>query len=745
MEGLTACCIGVRLPLRIHPHSSQTCFFSRRRPCRRLLVFASREGPEFDKWEQMELKFGRLLGEDPKLTLAKIMARKDNPHVSYLDVEKSFRKNKGKMDDITDMPADLLVGEDLTSPGSRKTQNLPKNSKLNLSRPVMNKVMKPSMLEKVTSFAEIQEKQSPGNVDKKTSTSNVTLRKPSVFHDDDIEAVSSKLKIKPNLYFKLRRNPTQYSGEFTLLKKPEVVQLPSKPFEESVTYDNSVDMSFLNSEVMDTEDSFDDVETKVVMQQNSNDKSANYDIKAVRVDESGSSNFRQKSSELDGGLLIGLQPPMQEGVPQIDDQLCSTSLHGDSNSHKIDVSVNASLLEKPNRQEYSDREGLHTAGLETARSNDKNYSCSADVVKFQSADEEGSQDHDWKRMEKMLKLGERAEVELISCSSRGFVASVGSLIGFLPYRNLGTKWKFLAFESWLRKKGLDPSLYKQNLSIMGNYVGQSENPALDSCQILEKEIVSLPDMKFEGLLKTYEQEKMKYLSSFVGQRLRVSVIHADRSLSRLIFSGRPKENEELVKKKRMLMARLNVGDIVKCCVKKITYFGIFVEVEGVPALIHQSEISWDFILDPSAFVTIGQVLDAKVHQLDFVFQRITLSLKDVTPDPLIKSLEFVVDGGTRTYSSENRESAQPDFEWPEVDLLIKKLQGVDGVNDVTKGRFFLSPGLAPTFQVYMASMFDNQFKLLARYENKVQEIMVQASLNKEQLKDAILTCTDGVQ
>lgn len=35
-------------------------------------VFAEKEEQTLDKWDQMELKFGRLLGEDPKLTLAKV-------------------------------------------------------------------------------------------------------------------------------------------------------------------------------------------------------------------------------------------------------------------------------------------------------------------------------------------------------------------------------------------------------------------------------------------------------------------------------------------------------------------------------------------------------------------------------------------------------------------------------------------------------------------------------------------------
>lgn len=34
--------------------------------------FAAKQDPNFDKWDLMELKFGKLLGEDPKLTLAKV-------------------------------------------------------------------------------------------------------------------------------------------------------------------------------------------------------------------------------------------------------------------------------------------------------------------------------------------------------------------------------------------------------------------------------------------------------------------------------------------------------------------------------------------------------------------------------------------------------------------------------------------------------------------------------------------------
>ena len=97
--------------------------------------------------------------------------------------------------------------------------------------------------------------------------------------------------------------------------------------------------------------------------------------------------------------------------------------------------------------------------------------------------------------------------------------SFGSLVGFLPYRNLAAKWKFLAFESWLRQKGVDPSMYRQNLGIIGSYdvANKTLNLSLDQEVDLKTGGEISADMKLEDLLRVYDQEKIKFLSSFVGQ------------------------------------------------------------------------------------------------------------------------------------------------------------------------------------------------------------------------------------
>ncbi|GJR29415.1 hypothetical protein Tco_1105647 [Tanacetum coccineum] len=70
----------------------------------------------------------------------------------------------------------------------------------------------------------------------------------------------------------------------------------------------------------------------------------------------------------------------------------------------------------------------------------------------------------------------------------------------------------------------------------------------------------------------------------ISQKVKVNVVLADRESNKLIFSRKPKEKDDAVARKKNIMAKLSVGDVVNCCIKKINYYGIFVETqyEGFP-------------------------------------------------------------------------------------------------------------------------------------------------------------------
>lgn len=190
------------------------------------------------------------------------------------------------------------------------------------------------------------------------------------------------------------------------------------------------------------------------------------------------------------------------------------------------------------------------------------------------------------------------------------------------------------------------------------------------------------------------------------------------------------------------MASLNVGDVVKCTVKKVTSFGAFVELRGIPALIHISELSWNRVTEPSTILNDGVEVEVKVCRLDRYLQRINLSLKQMQPDPLLETLESLVSSDfEETPTSGEVPNGTETTGMPELIEVIRRLEELKGIESVLLGRRIQGTALAPTFQVYLSGQLDDGFKLLARSGNQVQEVLVQTALDRESMKDAIRQCT----
>ena len=78
-----------------------------------------------------------------------------------------------------------------------------------------------------------------------------------------------------------------------------------------------------------------------------------------------------------------------------------------------------------------------------------------------------------------------------------------------------------------------------------------------------------------------------------------------------------------------------IGNVVKGKVVSLTNYGCFIELEpGVEGLIHVSEISWTkHIKNPSEVYNMGDEVDAKVLSIDTEDKKISLGVKQLTPDP----------------------------------------------------------------------------------------------------------------
>ncbi|KUO60756.1 30S ribosomal protein S1 [bacterium BRH_c32] len=81
--------------------------------------------------------------------------------------------------------------------------------------------------------------------------------------------------------------------------------------------------------------------------------------------------------------------------------------------------------------------------------------------------------------------------------------------------------------------------------------------------------------------------------------------------------------------------KYKIGDKVAGRVVSLTDYGAFIEIEkGIEGLIHISEMSWtQHISHPSQFVSMGQIVDAVILSLDSDEKKISLGMKQLTPDP----------------------------------------------------------------------------------------------------------------
>ena len=78
-----------------------------------------------------------------------------------------------------------------------------------------------------------------------------------------------------------------------------------------------------------------------------------------------------------------------------------------------------------------------------------------------------------------------------------------------------------------------------------------------------------------------------------------------------------------------------IGVTVEGTVVSLTNYGAFIEIEpGVEGLIHVSEISWTrHIKNPSEEYSMGEKIEAKVISIDSEERKISLGVKQLTPDP----------------------------------------------------------------------------------------------------------------
>ncbi len=142
----------------------------------------------------------------------------------------------------------------------------------------------------------------------------------------------------------------------------------------------------------------------------------------------------------------------------------------------------------------------------------------------------------------------------------------------------------------------------------------------------------------------------------VGRKIKAQVVKVDEAENSIIVSRRKLFNEERKKKKEIIDQLMAEDVIVEGVIKKITSYGMFVDVGGVDGLVHYNEISYKGPVNPSKLYKEGDVVTVKAISYDKDKRHLSLSIKAVLPDPWAEVESELDEGDTITVTVSNIEA-----------------------------------------------------------------------------------------
>ncbi len=126
------------------------------------------------------------------------------------------------------------------------------------------------------------------------------------------------------------------------------------------------------------------------------------------------------------------------------------------------------------------------------------------------------------------------------------------------------------------------------------------------------------------------------LEELVKKNVRFKIIEVNEQKGKAVGSVRAVLSAEKDAARAKFWETVQVGDVFKGEVKSLTSYGAFVDLGGIDGMVHISELSWNRIKHPSEVVSVGDVLEVYVKDLDKEAGRISLGYKKDEDNPWVK-------------------------------------------------------------------------------------------------------------
>ncbi len=130
---------------------------------------------------------------------------------------------------------------------------------------------------------------------------------------------------------------------------------------------------------------------------------------------------------------------------------------------------------------------------------------------------------------------------------------------------------------------------------------------------------------------------LKKFDHLINTPIKVIATRIDKNRGNVCVSRRAvlekSKNAEITE----ALKNLKENDIIEnAIVKATTDWGIFLDINGIDALLHVSDLSHGRVKKPSDLVTIGQQIKVKITKIDKDTNRVSASVKALTQDPFLE-------------------------------------------------------------------------------------------------------------
>jgi len=126
---------------------------------------------------------------------------------------------------------------------------------------------------------------------------------------------------------------------------------------------------------------------------------------------------------------------------------------------------------------------------------------------------------------------------------------------------------------------------------------------------------------------------IRNMDEMVGQTYTFKVLKYNRKRSNIVLSRRIILENQREQARTETLDSIENDKVMMGIVKNITEYGVFVDLGGVDGLLHITDISWGRVKHPSELFSVGDKIKVKILSFDFEKERVSLGMKQLTPDP----------------------------------------------------------------------------------------------------------------